>query len=86
MRHTRNRQIAKAMKDNSWFELKNNKIGSKANNCSELDRTFKWHRESKCGGNWIEFGGDGYRYGVLLQAKACYKTLKGLTKQGAFNR
>jgi len=45
-----------------------------------LDHTFKWHRESDYGGNWIEIGGDGYSYGILLEAKACYKTLKGLTK------
>lgn len=80
MRHTRNRQIAKAMKDNSWFELKNNRIGSKENACSELDPAFKWHRECDYGGNWIELGGDGCKYGVLLEAKACYKTLKGLTE------
>lgn len=87
MRHTRNRQLAKLYNEPMWFWNKEGtddirlqrhwmKLGLKPN----LDPTFKWRRESKCGGNWIEFGGDGYRYGVLLQAKACYKTLKGLTK------
>jgi hypothetical protein len=44
MRYTRNRQISKAMKE-SWKGMKNNEIGSKGNSCSELDKSFKWHRD-----------------------------------------
>ncbi|MED1305102.1 hypothetical protein BK704_35085 [[Bacillus thuringiensis] serovar konkukian] len=87
MRHTRNRQLAKLHNEPMWFwskegtdDIRSQRHWMKMGLEPKLDPTFKWHRESDYGDNWIELGGDGYRYGVLLQAKSCYKTLKGLTK------
>ncbi|MES5896949.1 hypothetical protein [Bacillus cereus group sp. RP43] len=82
MRHTRIKQLEKVNKCKYSKNIGNLKISDVRESLYgwRLDKTFKWYRESDYGENWIELGGDGYRYGVLLQAKACYKTLKGLTK------
>ncbi|MEC0038318.1 hypothetical protein P4L29_28715 [Bacillus cereus] len=67
MRHTKDRQLAKFHNEPMWFWKKEGtddiclqrhwmKMGLEP----KLDPTFKWHRESDYGGNWIELGGDGY--------------------------
>ncbi|PGF00865.1 hypothetical protein COF71_13780 [Bacillus toyonensis] len=82
MRHTRRRQMFNRKQRESLgvYDRSYTIVYVRNKLPYTLDPTFKWHRECDYGGNWIELGGDGYKYGVLLEAKACYKTLKGLTK------
>lgn len=56
MRYTRNRQQAKVSKKSFYLAYKSQEISKWNKYEYSLDESFKWHRKSHLGSNWIEFG------------------------------